>query len=244
MLKRYIVLILFLSFIVSVFSAGLAYRSYLTPQTAMSEFYKIHNDTWLENGATVSFQNLYHRGNKLIIKFSSWHPAGVGAPNITASVCGKEATNFIAEKSSEQVVYLTGDCNPRITGFKIQDPFKVNASDSRELGAQVESVQVTSKLGVPILDLKTLGKLTLCVFILSLLVYLSFSNIWLAFVSLGISFNFIYISKHLNYINAYNLWFFCTAFFTGVYFYQSLKKTRVLQTDLRNQSQLDPGSLL
>ncbi|MGI6523949.1 MAG: ArnT family glycosyltransferase [Bdellovibrionota bacterium] len=167
------------SFIVAVFACGVGYHGYFTPQSALGVFSKIHGDSWLEDGAAMSFSGLAERGNRVDLRFTGWYPKGLPPAKIRASVCGDVVAEFDALPNLVQSVYLKGTCEPREVTFKILNPFQVSAKDSRQLGAQLISAKVTSRLGVPIVNLKSITSVGIVIFILTILTYcvlLSFST--------------------------------------------------------------------
>jgi hypothetical protein len=133
-------------------SLGLAYKSHLTPRAADGAFEGIAGDGWIEDGATISFPMLLRRGNVAELKIGAWHPDDKPVPVLQASVCGKLVSEFSAVKGGSYTIPLKGRCEPRVLSFKVLNPFLASASDSRLLGPQLESISVSSRVGIPLIE--------------------------------------------------------------------------------------------
>lgn len=144
-----------LSAVVAYISLGFSYRSFVTPKSNQGELYKIHGDSWLEDGAEIRFSKLAPRGNRAVLTFEPWRPDSVGPANLSISVCGVPYGDRIVT-SDPIVVHLSGNCEPRTIQFAVNNPFVASDADQRVLGAQLKSVEVQSKLGLPIASVRHL----------------------------------------------------------------------------------------
>jgi len=210
------VLLLF-SFVASLAGLGLTYKSYITPTSSMGEFLRIHADTWLEDGAEIRLGNLSARGNQLLLDFNPWRPGDLGPANIRVKVCDEVASEFFVGEE-KQVVYLTGECEPRVASFTVLNPFQGGRADRRALGAQLNSAEVSSRLGFPIVRIDLVTRVALGIFLLSLFFFLSFSKKnfkFLAFLVAPISFFLISREGSLLIYNSTALWLFTLPLFAG-----------------------------
>jgi len=209
--------LLVFSLVASLAGLGLTYKSYITPTSSLGEFLRIHADTWLEDGAEIRLGNLASRGNRLLLDFNPWRPGELGPANIRVKVCGEVASEFFVGED-KQIIYLTGDCEPRVAHFNVLNPFEGGRADRRALGAQLNSAEVTSRLGFPIVRLDLVVKVAIGIFLLSLFFFLSFTkkNIkTLAFLIPLLSFLLIRNEESLAIFNSSALWLFTLPLFAG-----------------------------
>ena len=220
--KRWITIgfLVLLSGVAALYGAGLSYHRFITPISSLGEFYRIHGDSWIEDGARMEFRNLAAHGNRLVLVFNSWHPPGLPPAHFRVRVCGKLATEFLAEPGGTQRIRLSGDCQPRVASFEVVNPFQPSATDGRKLGAQLISARVTSKLGVPILRQTLLLQIAAAVALLALLVYFvvnQFNLGLLAYTVPPLAALMLSRAKYLNLQKSYVFWLFAVALAGGVY---------------------------
>ncbi|MCB0336352.1 MAG: glycosyltransferase family 39 protein, partial [Bdellovibrionales bacterium] len=151
-------LIIVLSMLASAVGLGLSYPNSGTANGTVVGAKGIYNDSWLVDGAELSLGSLAPRGNQLVLKFSDWHPGDQPTPHVKLSVCDELVADVqLAPGQKTQRIFLTNACNPKIVHFEVLNPFHGSESDTRMLGAQLESYQVTSKLGFPIVSIQLIA---------------------------------------------------------------------------------------
>jgi len=151
----------------ALFGTNLAYRSQLSAIDAPPEFQRISSDGWIQEGSTITFANLLQRGNQLELTFNPWRPPGMEPAQIQVSVCGAVASSLSIDKPGPFTVFLTGECQPRVIAFEVLNPFTPSESDTRKLGAQLVSVELTSRLGIPLADMRLVMLVAGALFLLS-----------------------------------------------------------------------------
>lgn len=230
--------LLILSALIAVFGLGHTYDSVLTPNQSFDRFSRIHPDQWLENGAVIVLPELASRGNRLEVNFKSWRPPGAQPAQIRVRVCDELQAQFVVENPGVVSIPLKGSCAPRRLVFEVLNPFVGSESDQRQLGVQVESVRVTSRLGVPLVEegliLTTTGALFLLSFLISVLLR-PYRAGWVALLIPPLSYYFLLDADHMNLFRARSLWFLATAFVGGAVLYQRFLANR------RGESQTDDG---
>lgn len=154
--------------LMTLLATGFTSPSLLTPKDNLGFFRKINEDGWIQEGAKILLPRLNSRGNTLTIKFNNWHPADKPQPHVKVSVCGSVASEFFVTPGSEHLIYLTGQCDPREISFNFYNPFQASASDNRLVGAQLDSVKINSKLGLPLVGPMTFVAIFVAIFYLSL----------------------------------------------------------------------------
>ena len=216
-LISHICIALALSLCAAIYGLGFSYNSFITPLESRGELTKIGGDRWLEDGATVTLQDLSTRGNRLLVSFKTWRPAGSenNPANITASVCGTPASSFNVTTENPFTIFLTGSCEPREIEFKVRNPLAPTKNDSRLLGAQVNYFKVTSILGVPILSLKYIALASAAIFILAGLIYFSASLV-ASLVTFPIAARLLSFCQNLSFTPAIGLWIFISALTLGI----------------------------
>ncbi len=211
-------LILLLSAAAALVGTGLAYHRVITPLTSLGELQGIRGDRWIEDGARISLRDLSPRGNKLSLHFSKWHPQGLPPAQIRASVCGRVASEFAALPGSKQTIHLTGPCNPRVVSLTVLNPFVPSATDTRRLGAQLLSMKVTSRLGVPVLGPGILLPAFLTIFALAIAVYGAFRGplrlLGLTIPALAVF--FLQHSAYMRFEKSMALWLLAFPLFLGM----------------------------
>jgi hypothetical protein len=232
-------LLLVLSAAAAVFGAGYSYHRIITPNSSRGEFHYVDRDGWIENRTFFDFRSLSPRGNLMKIRFKDWHPPGAEPAKIQVFVCGQLASAFQVAPGKVYNTYLKGACNPRRVTFKILNPFHT-AQDSRQLGAQIKSVSITSKLGIPIVGYRLLGSIFAAVFVLSLVCFMacrrSFFVVNVLFVPC-VGFMALSKGRNLEFGNSLALWFFTLSLAFGFWCAGSFSD-KVLHA---KQTWLDPG---
>ena len=142
-----------LAIVLSYLAVCLSIPAIYTPANNYGAFKGIRPDKWLADGAEVRLPSLLSRGNFINIKFENWFPEGLAKPQAQVKVCNQLASDFFAEKGGQQKIYLTGDCEPRLLKFKIINPFSLNRSDVRKLGLRIQSMELSSRIGIPLASL-------------------------------------------------------------------------------------------
>ncbi|MCI5066419.1 glycosyltransferase family 39 protein [bacterium] len=144
----------FLTVCIAVFSTlvglSLGYPTTLTPEKDYGVFRGIARDGWIENGAEIVLPRLASRGNRVDLAVKGWRPGGQPPAELVFSLCGKEVHRATVAEDQSIRVYLTGTCQPRRLEIAVLNPFLGGPTDPRELGVQLESLTLSSKLGVPV----------------------------------------------------------------------------------------------
>ena len=241
-----ITLLFIASTVTAIYGAGLSYHSFITPISSFGELHQIHSDGWIQDGSQIKFNNLASRGNYLELNFKDWHPEGKPSAEMQFFVCGELASQIFAKKGSTQRVYIKGDCQPRVIDIKVLNPFRASETDTRDLGAQIKSIKVSSKLGVPLIDPIILLKIIVCILLLSIVVYFSFNQPYSAFfvfLILLISFFSLKNSIYLDLKKPYSLWLFFLSLSSGFLAY-NLFKQREAEFKSNDNSLLYPVLLI
>lgn len=143
---------LFLSLLASVYGLGSSYRMLINLRSERAEFTRIAADGWIEDGAEIPLASLAKRGNRAKLAVDPWRPAGLAPAHIRILVCGKSVAEFQAVSHDEIAVSLNGECEPRRLSFEVINPFVSSQADSRKLGAKLKRFEITSRLGIPIVE--------------------------------------------------------------------------------------------
>jgi uncharacterized membrane protein len=155
------ILKLFLALIITgcatLIATGFSAHRVLSPLEHHGLFQKISGDRWIQEGATISLPHLSERGNFVTFNFNNWHPGNQPPAEASIKVCGELASAFIITPGQSQKVFLRGACVPRNIEIHFKNPFNPSPTDARLVGAQLSSIEVSSKLGLPIADLKSLA---------------------------------------------------------------------------------------
>lgn len=159
--------------LLAVYAWGQQYYSLITPCANFSLLEKIDGDRWMHEGATVRLPHLASRGTILDVQFQDWHPANQAPPHVQVKVCGKLASAFTVQAPYHFPVYLRGDCEPRTVEFHFQNVFQAAPDDDRIVGAQLHSLSLRSKLGVPLVAEKILASTVGAILLLLLLLRLA-----------------------------------------------------------------------
>jgi hypothetical protein len=239
--SRLVALLLLLSLLASFFGAGFSYDSFVTPRSARGAFEQISGDSWVADGAQMSFSNLAPFGNRLTLDFNPWRPAGKANAQMVLSVCGEQAGVFEVTEQ-KRTISLAGSCSPRVVKIDVLNPFVPSETDRRKLGAQLRSVSISSALGVPVVDFYTI--LTLFSFITSLTILsaLVFGRGGAAALALTVPFAAFMIlraSPYLEFQNAFYLWTLFSGLLAGALVAAATftKPSRVASSFNSNQQQ-------
>ncbi|NLF25414.1 MAG: phospholipid carrier-dependent glycosyltransferase, partial [Deltaproteobacteria bacterium] len=214
-----LLLLALLSFAAGLFGAGMSYRAVLTPHDSGGFFKGIRPDRWISDGARILLPELASRGNRLILTFGPWHPPGKPTPRLRLEVCGESSAEFTVGPGHKEVVFLRGTCQPRSVVFRVLNPFQPSLRDRRRLGPQLVSAQVTSRLGVPIVEPLLLFKISGAIFLLAIIVFFTVSPAWSKWIALGVpavAFIFLARASDLDFGLISQLWICFTALASGV----------------------------
>ncbi|MCB0311228.1 MAG: glycosyltransferase family 39 protein, partial [Bdellovibrionales bacterium] len=160
------------------------------------------------------------RGNRLELEFNDYRPPGLAPAQIEASVCGEMATSFTASASEKAVIYLRGHCEPRLVEFEVLNPFVPSETDQRQLGAQLVSATVTSKLGFPLVSPQLVALISALIFLSSGLIWILLSGSvarGVAFAVPLLAYLLLRSQTNLELSNLFYLWLVFTAPLTGLY---------------------------
>ncbi len=214
------------SVLASVWGLGLSYNSRITPRSSLGEFQGIHGDGWVEEEATITFRNLETRGNRLLMSFDSWRPEGLAPGALKIHVCDTEVAHFAVNTPGQtELIPLKGSCDPRVLRFEMLNAFP--APDSpRRLGVKLNFVEVTSRLGFPILSFELSGQVALCLFLLTVLFMRALRSTGFAAAGLFVplsGFLLLQNSFNVNLGKPYPVWFLFMCFAVGLWLASQLK---------------------
>ncbi len=214
-----------LAFLAAIYGLGLSYSGFITPLHSRGELSGIHSDRWLEDGATVTLDNLSTRGNRLLVSFNTWRPTEPA--KISAYVCDNLASSFTVTTEEPYTVYLTGDCNPRVVKFKVENPIPPKPGETRSLGSQVKFFKVTSSLGVPVVSAELLIKVSTVIVLIAALA--SYFNLLAAVLCIGLSILIIWASPNLALEQPFSFSLFISAVLIGLILHSQSrnKKTQI-----------------
>ncbi|MCB0328870.1 MAG: glycosyltransferase family 39 protein, partial [Bdellovibrionales bacterium] len=148
---RRILLSVFIGVVATALGLSFGYPTTLTPEKDYRTFSGIARDGWIENGATISLPRLFSRGNRMALDIGKWRPAGQPPAELSFLLCGKEIARHIIVEDKTVELFLTGDCQPRVVEMRVLNPFIASPTDQRELGAQLRKVELSSRLGPPLI---------------------------------------------------------------------------------------------
>ncbi|NMC62534.1 MAG: hypothetical protein GYA55_05130, partial [SAR324 cluster bacterium] len=214
-----ICLILVLSMIAALFGLGLSYHGSFGPRDSLGELSMIGGDAWVQDGASIRFYSLAPKGNHLRLHMRGWRPIGQPEAKYEISVCGQIVAAFEDNGKTVQNVPLLGQCEPRLVSFKVLNPIAPSPNDRRRLGSQLKSLKLTSKLGVPILQPRTIIVVGAAIAVLSLLgMFLLWTSgqIYLSLLIPVVSFLFLMNAKFMEYHKLFPLWLLCVGMAIGV----------------------------
>lgn len=168
-----ITFILALSGIAGIFAVGFGYDPEFKPGDYSARMTGISSDGWIQSYSKIILDDLGARGNQLLLNFRSARPASAGPAKMEVSICNKPlATLEVGPSSLTHRLAVPNSCEPREYSFNVINPWTPSSKDRRALGAVLSSARVTSRIGVPILNLGEILKGTGALFIVSFLAYL------------------------------------------------------------------------
>jgi len=212
-------LILVLSIVAALFGLGLSYHRSFGPKDSLGELSMIGGDAWVQDGASISFYDLASRGNHLKLYMRGWRPTGQSEARYEVRVCDKVAAAFEDDGKTVQNVPLLGECEPRLVSFRVLNPINPGPNDRRRLGSQLKRLEVTSRLGVPILQPSIIIVVAAAIAILSLLGVFLLWTTGQGYISLlipAISFLFLLNASFMEYYKLFPLWLLCVGVAIGV----------------------------
>lgn len=163
--------IYFLSALLSVAAVigglGTAYQRHLNVPLEYSIIDGIARDGWLSKRAELRVPALASRGNTLTLQFAPTRPA-VPDARMRISVCSGERQEYLVGASTTVAISLRAACEPRIITIEVLDTFRASPTDQRDLGAQLVAVNISSRLGLPLLQERVIIIATAILFLLSI----------------------------------------------------------------------------
>lgn len=169
---RALCILALLSLFVSVIALGLGYSRITAGLIQSGQAYRIGKDGWVKDGAKLQLPALAKTGNHIQLTFNDWRPPM--PPSVLAmSVCGQALGEFLIEAGTSIALSLNGDCSPRLLSIQVKNPTRLSAEDAREVGAQLQSIQVSSSLGIALIDPIAVLVAGLCLWMLAALVWLA-----------------------------------------------------------------------
>lgn len=169
--------------VAAVWGLGTAFHGHIDPRVGSFRTSGIAHDTWMEDGAQVRLGGLWSGINVVSLHFTPWRPEGVPPAHLALFLCDKPLGEVLISEESKFSFRLDGACEPQVLTVKVKNPF-TSVSDGRQLGAQVESIRVSSKLGVPLVHPLALGLVAGVIFLTGLLFGVLFGGIAGHFVAL------------------------------------------------------------
>lgn len=227
-----------LSMLASLYGLGFSYHSTITPVSSIGEFSSISGDGWIQDGSSMEFSDLSTRGNFLKLKMKGWRPQKQPKARYEVSVCGTVASVFEDDGKTIQRVYLRGECRPRRVVFHVLNPARPSADDQRPLGSQLQSVKVTSFLGVPIVSPSIVLPVAAAVFIISILVALLFfrtERIYLSSLVAPVSFALLMNAQYLQYEKVFPLFFLLLGVLGGILLLPILDQRNILHSPISRE---------
>lgn len=221
-------LLFIISFIVAVYGLSFSYHSFITPKSSQGEFQNISGDGWLTNKSQIELRNLSEKFNKIKLTFNAWRPDGANA-NIAVNVCGNEVGRFAVQDDTPKTLTLRGACQPRVVTFTMLNPIRASENDSREIGAQLISAKVTSRLGVVFVNYKYILVATIMIFALTVSFYYALFYNYSILISLIvpiISLVLFYHTDNFDLRKMYSLSTFVFWFVSGIALYNCCFKNK------------------
>jgi 4-amino-4-deoxy-L-arabinose transferase-like glycosyltransferase len=162
----YIAVLTFLSVIMATYGLGGAFQGTFETKGGTFRTSGIGSDRWVENGAEIRIGGILRGVNFLEIKLSKWRPSGEEPAHLRFHLCDKQEGEVLVTEESSYRFKLAGVCTPQTFRIEILNPFRsANSGDNRQLGVQLVSTTVSSKLGVPLVSLSAIA-LTSAAFLL------------------------------------------------------------------------------
>ncbi len=213
--------IVLLSMLGALFGMGFSYWDTISIENNHGEFSGLHRDKWFEQSAEVRFKELSSIGNRAYITIAAPRPAETSAIAVGVSVCDIDQQEFAISGPTSIAVSLRGDCDPRLIRLSVKeaDLYAPGGTESRKLGAQILSVSVTSRLGIPLVSPVKIAFVGLGIAATALLFYFIFFSTflsWGAFLIVAFSFDLLADAPGIIIKNPYNLWIFATSLLLGI----------------------------
>lgn len=164
-----------LSIAASLFGLGASYQRYTAMIPSQEIFRGIGKDGWITAGAQLKFPRLAALGNRAVFQFNEWRPP-VPDSHLTIAVCGSPPQEYLVGAGTELAVSLKAKCEPKTLLFEVLNPFRASPTDERALGAQIETVRITSRLGIALVSPWLVAAVAGALLILSLIVAYCFSS--------------------------------------------------------------------
>lgn len=213
-----IIIFFILSFIFALYGLSFSYHREITPRTSEGEFKDIGGDGWITSNSKMEFKNLSSNGNKIELKFNPWRPDGA-TPMMIVKVCGEKIGEFAVVDDKPKKMPLIGSCEPKVVEFNVLNPMRAGNNDSRQIGAQLYSVKITSKVFATIVEKKFIIITTILIFLLSLVTYYAFFNhfsVYLAVISPLVCFLLLSNIDNFELRKMYSFFTICFWSFLGV----------------------------
>ncbi|MGI6681132.1 MAG: ArnT family glycosyltransferase [Bdellovibrionota bacterium] len=221
-----IIILLIVSFVVSIYGLSFSYHSFIMPRSSEGELQNISGDGWITNLSRIELSNLSPKLNRLELKFNPWRPDGSSA-GLVVKVCGKEVGRFVVESDDIKTLSLDGSCEPRVVSFKVLNPLRASNTDSRQIGAQLISANITSRAKAVFVDYKYVAISTIFVFLITLVSYYAlFYNFsfYASFITPILLLILFYNVDNFDLRKMYSLSTFLFWFLSGVALYNTLLK--------------------
>lgn len=156
------------SLLTAVIGLGLAYQRHSQASSEYSIVEGLPRDGWISKQAVVTLPRLLTRGNRLALEF---HPIRPMVPDakLRISVCGAPAEEHMVGAGTQLVFSLQGECEPRSVTIEVLNTFRGSMTDPRELGAQLQRIRITSRLGLPLVRADIILQVTLLILLLGML---------------------------------------------------------------------------
>lgn len=144
---------------------GLARKTLLTPleregRYAMSEGYA--SDGWIGERARFRWPGLSSQGNRVRVQLDPWRPQGAGPAALTVYNCGTKIGEISVSSRLAPTLPLSADCPDVEVELQVSNSFESAEQEPRTLGVKVEAVEITSALGIPIVELRSIALAALC----------------------------------------------------------------------------------
>ncbi len=233
MIKR-LLFALILSFLAALYGLGASYENFLTPKHSLDRFSGIHPDSWIEDGAQIDLPDLAPFGNRFTMTLKSWRPNTNSPAHFRVSVCGIQRGEFLVEKDGSFTLSLNGDCEPRRISIDVVNPVVVSEKDKRELGAQLQSLEINSRFGVPIVALRYFGGVFAALVLLWFIYDYALRRLglsWIALLLPPIASYFLSDLINFYFARAGALWVLAASFGLGILISEKYLRARTRDDD-------------
>ncbi|MBX7138663.1 MAG: glycosyltransferase family 39 protein [Oligoflexia bacterium] len=213
--------------ILTVLSLGLNFQESFVPARAPAELAEIRPDGWFEGRAALNFRRLAPRGNILELRLNRWRPAAAERPWIQVSVCGK-ALGMLPVGPDVARLAVDGDCEPREVALELP-PKPADNLEAVDYAAHLAGARITSELGIPIVDLRTLGMYFALFFALALVLRYSAGSALAALLGMTIFALFTVRFHDSSALKTISFWMFFVSLALG-FKVASLHKTHTISS--------------